>query len=115
MNLPAHAEYLILLIAGWLSLLWVDLHYGTEVLASGRRLFIAEGITLSIFLAWDSLGVHRGYWRSRPARVVGLWPLPGVPVEEFLLLAMITYGAIVLWRLSAILTGRSEAPGQKLR
>ncbi len=113
MHQLAHIEYLVLLAGGWLSLLWVDLHYGTGVLASGRRLLIAEAVTLSVFLAWDSLGVHRGYWRSRPERVVGLWPLPGVPIEEFILLAMIAYGAIVLWRLSALLAGRSALFGQR--
>ncbi len=115
MHQLAHVEYLMLLAGGWLSLLWVDFRVRLEVIATGRRLVIVEAITLSLFLAWDSLGVHRGYWQSRPERVVGLWPLPGVPIEEFVLLAMITYGAIVLWRLSAHLTRRDDASDQKLR
>ncbi len=95
----AHIEYLLLLAGGLLSLVWVDSHYRTEVLRQWRRLAVVEAVVLLLFLGWDSLGVHRGYWRSRPERVAGLWPLPGVPVEEFILLAMIGYGAIVLWRL----------------
>jgi len=95
----AHVEYLFLLAGGLLSLVWVDSHYRTRVLRQWRRLAVVETVVLLLFLGWDSFGVHRGYWRSRPERVAGLWPLPGVPVEEFVLLAMIGYGAIVLWRL----------------
>jgi lycopene cyclase domain-containing protein len=95
----AHVEYLSLLLAGVLSLLWVDQHYRTHVFRQWRRLAVVEAVVLVLFLSWDSLGVHRGYWRSRPERVAGLWPLSGVPVEEFVLLAMIGYATIVLWQL----------------
>jgi lycopene cyclase domain-containing protein len=95
----AHAEYLLLLCAGWGSLLWVDRRCGTGVLRCWRRFLPTLAICLGLFLAWDSLGVHRGYWRSRPSRVLGIWILPGVPVEELVLLAMISFASIVLWRL----------------
>lgn len=95
----AHVEYLLLLCAGWGSLLWVDWRYGTGVLCCWRRLLATLAICLTLFLGWDSLGVHRGYWRSRPERVLGVWILPGVPLEEMILLSMITFAAIVLWRL----------------
>lgn len=95
----AHVEYLLLLGAGWGSLLWVDRSFGTGVLRCWRRLLATLAVCLPLFLGWDSLGVHRGYWRSRPARVVGVWVLPGVPLEEIVLLSMITFAAVVLWRL----------------
>ncbi|SRR5579871_266041 len=95
----AHVEYLALLGAGWGSLLWVDWRFRLGVLRCWRRLLATLAVCLTLFLGWDSLGVHRGYWRSRPERVLGLWVLPGVPLEEVILLAMITFAAIVLWRL----------------
>jgi lycopene cyclase domain-containing protein len=95
----AHVEYLLLLCAGWGSLLWVDRRFGTGVLRRWRRLLATLAVCLALFLGWDSLGVHRGYWRSRPQRVLGIWVLPGVPLEEVVLLAMITFASIVLWRL----------------
>ncbi|HZQ36397.1 MAG TPA: lycopene cyclase domain-containing protein [Dehalococcoidia bacterium] len=104
----AHVEYLLLLCAGWGSLLWVDRRYGTGVLRCWRRLLPTLAICLGLFLAWDSLGVHRGYWRSRPSRVLGIWILPGVPIEELLLLSMITFASIVLWRLLNRVAADSE-------
>jgi len=103
----AHGEYLAILAGAWLSLLWVDGRYGTGVRRRWRRLLVVEVVTIALFLAWDSLGVHRHYWRSEPGRVVGIWPLPGVPLEELILLTMITYGAVVLWRLIDVVQRRS--------
>jgi len=88
-----------LLCAGWSSLLWVDRHFAVGVLRCWRRLLPTLAVCLALFLGWDSLGVHRGYWRSRPERVLGFWVLPGVPIEEVILLSMITFASIVLWRL----------------
>ncbi len=95
----AHVEYLLLLGAGWCSLLWVDRRYRTDVLRQWRRFLVVLAVCLALFLGWDSLGVHRGYWRSLPNRVIGVWMLPGVPLEEVVLLSMITFASIVLWRL----------------
>lgn len=111
----AHVEYFFILVCGWIALLCVDAHYRVGVAARWRRLCIVELLTLMFFLGWDSLGVHRGYWRTRPERVIGVWPLPGVPVEEFVLLAMITYAAVVLWRLITVVRPRVRAPAEAQR
>jgi lycopene cyclase domain-containing protein len=94
-----HAEYVLLLGVGWGSLLLVDRRFGTGVSMRWRRLLPVLLVTVASGLAWDSVGVHRGYWRSDPGRVLGIWPLPGVPIEEFLLLGLMGFAAIVLWRL----------------
>lgn len=104
-----HGEYLAVLAAGWTALVWVDRRFGTRVLGDWR-LVVVVAVNLVLFLGWDSLGVHRGYWRSDPRRVLGLWPLPGVPVEELVLLAMISYAAIVLWQLACVLRPRISDP-----
>lgn len=95
----AHVEYALLLTGGWASLVWVDVYFGVGVLRGWRRLLAVLAVCLALFLGWDSLGVQRGYWRSEPARVLGVWVLPGVPIEEVALLAMVTFASIVLWRL----------------
>jgi lycopene cyclase domain-containing protein len=95
----AHVEYLAILLAAWASLALTDVRYA-GVWRCWRRLAAVIALNLVLFLSWDSLGFHRGYWRSDPRRVAGLWPLPGVPVEEFVLLAMVTYAAVVLWRIA---------------
>jgi lycopene cyclase domain-containing protein len=102
----AHVEYLLLLLLGWCSLLWVDHRYGCGVLRHWRRFGVVLAVCLTLFLGWDSLGVHRGYWRSEPGRVLDVWVLPGVPVEEVVLLSLIVYASIVLWRLLCALPRR---------
>ncbi|MHB8577162.1 MAG: lycopene cyclase domain-containing protein [Dehalococcoidia bacterium] len=107
----SHVEYLAILAAGWASLLWADRRYA-GVLRQWRRLLSIIALNLTLFLTWDSVGVHRGYWRSDPYRVLGIWPLPGVPIEELILLAMVTYASLVLWRIASTAGRRAvaEAP-----
>ena len=94
----AHIEYAVLLVFAWLSLIWADLRFDLGVLRQPRRFAATLAICLPLCLIWDSIGVHVGVWASAPARVLGLWPLPGVPIEECFLLALIVYAAIVLWQ-----------------
>jgi lycopene cyclase domain-containing protein len=94
----AHVEYAVLLAFAWASLIWADLRFDLGVLRRRRRLLGTLAVCLPLCLLWDSIGVHFGVWASDPARVLGLWPLPGVPIEELFLLALIVYAAIVLWQ-----------------
>lgn len=96
----SHVEYALLLALCWASLVWTDLHFSLDVLRRPRRLAGTLAICLVACLLWDSLGVHRGYWSSNPARVLDVWVLPGVPLEEPFLLALIVYAAIVLWQIA---------------
>lgn len=95
----SHVEYAMLLAAAWVSLLWTDLHFSIGVLRQRRRLALTLVVCLVACLIWDSVGVHRGYWSSNPQRVVGIWVLPGVPLEEPFLLALIVYASLVLWQM----------------
>ena len=97
-----HVEYLAVLAGGWSALVWTDCRYA-GILRQWRRLLVVVALNLSLFLAC-------GYWRSDPRRVIGVWPLPGVPVEELLLLAMVTYASLVLWRIA--MTVRRRAPAE---
>jgi lycopene cyclase domain-containing protein len=104
----AHLEYALLLAAAWASVLWTDLHFGLGIARQRRRLLGTLAVCLAFCLAWDSLGVHQDIWSSNPHRVLGIWVLPGVPLEEVFLLGLIVYVSIVLWQIAQ----RSWAAGK---
>src|SRR5689334_22996755 len=63
-------EYALLLAAGWLCLLFVERRVGTGIVRCWRRTLPIVALVAGCGLAWDSLGVHRGYWCSDPHRVI---------------------------------------------
>jgi hypothetical protein len=69
-----------------------------------RPTLVAVVVVQVAFLAFDLLGAGRGWFSSSPDWVIATW-LPGIPLEEPLLLAFITLWAITLYRLAGRLTG----------
>jgi lycopene cyclase domain-containing protein len=90
-----HATYLIILIACVVGTLPLEFLLHTRVYAQWRRLLIALVPVVVLFVAWDVLAIHAGWWRYDRAQVVDV-DLPGhLPVEEVLFFLVIPTCAVL--------------------
>ncbi len=91
------AAYLAALLLSFLGVGILDRRVGARVTASapGRR-GLLRGIVavLVVFLVFDYVGASRGWFATRPDRVVALFG-PGIPLEEPVLLAFLAFLSIV--------------------
>jgi hypothetical protein len=88
--------YLTALALGWAGLLLLDRRLRLGV--AGARLARAIALTVPPLLVFDAVGAARGWFASSP-RLNSLIVVPGIPLEEPVLLAFLTLLSIVLWRL----------------
>ena len=89
----------------WRLVLWADLRRGATVLASG----------VVLFLVWDVIAVHLGFYRRGGASVMtGVQVAPDIPLEEVFFVLFLCYVTLVLHRLLARFVFR-EAPVEEGR
>ncbi len=90
--------YLALLLVSVVGVVALDRRFGAGVTrrASLPRLARAAGTVLVVFLAFDLVGVVRGWFATEPARVVLLLP-PGIPLEEPILLAFLALLSVAMY------------------
>jgi lycopene cyclase domain-containing protein len=74
----------------WRLVLWADVRRGVAVLLTG----------VVLFLAWDLLAVHLGFYRRGETGIMtGVQITPGVPLEEVFFILFLCYVTLVLHRL----------------
>lgn len=74
----------------WRLVLWADARRGLAVLATGEVLF----------LAWDLLAVHLGFYRrGESSLMTGVQVAREVPLEEVFFILFLCYVTLVLHRL----------------
>lgn len=96
-------EYLLILLASLLSVVWLDRLARLGVFRQGRRLALALVPTALVILVWDLVGVERWGWSSNAAVLLGPYGLGGrVPLEEFLFPLVVGASALTLWELIGV-------------
>ena len=74
----------------WRLVLWADARRGVVVLLTG----------VVLFLAWDLIAVHLGFYRRGETGIMtGVQITPGVPLEELFFILFLCYVTLVLHRL----------------
>jgi lycopene cyclase domain-containing protein len=94
--------YLAAILGSFAGVVLLDRRY--QLGLRSRPTLVAVAVVQVAFLAFDLLGAARGWFASNPDWVIETW-LPGIPLEEPLLLAFITLWAITLYRLAGRFTG----------
>lgn len=71
------------------------------VLFSSERTKFAGAIVATIMFALllDGIGVGFNVFYSNPEAILGLYVYPDIPIEEPILLFLITHSSLVTWRL----------------
>ena len=90
----------------WRLVLWADLRRAVVVLAVGEALF----------LVWDLLAVHLGFYRrGGTSLMTGVQIAPDVPLEEAFFVLFLCYSTLVLHRLFARLLFGHSGPEEGWR
>ncbi|MBV8982095.1 MAG: lycopene cyclase domain-containing protein [Acidimicrobiia bacterium] len=101
-------QYLLLLAACIAVTLPLEFVVGARVWRRPRRLISVLIVPVLVFMAWDSVSIHRGDWWFSSRFVTGLRVPGNVPVEELVFFivvpvcGLLTYEAVHLvlnrWR-----------------
>jgi lycopene cyclase domain-containing protein len=90
-----HLSYLGVLLAVALGSGWLEVVVRTRVLVRTRRLALTIAPVLAGFTLWDAYAVSAGHWTFDPARILGLQPVAGLPVEELLFFVLVPLASIL--------------------
>lgn len=99
------SAYLLAILGSAVGMVVIDRRWRLGVV--GARLVVPVAVVEVAFLAFDLVGVVRGWFASEPDRVVAI-VAPGIPLEEPLLLAFLAGFAIVVFRILSRWTGEGE-------
>lgn len=84
--------YLAVMAACLVGTLPLELRLRARVYARWRRLLLALLPVLIVFLTWDGLAIHAGWWSYR--RLTGVRVL-GIPIEEVVFFVVIPVCALL--------------------
>lgn len=93
--------YLGLLLFSLAGLTTLDWHRRLALFHDARRTLLAVALGVAVFLVWDAAGIALGVFARGDVPVmtgIELWP--EMPVEEPVFLVLLTYLALLLWRLA---------------
>ena len=90
-------EYLLILFLIFLSAVFI--HWQNRLrLFESRRHFAATAITvIAMGAVWDTIGAIRGFWSFPGRGVVGV-TIFDVPIEEYVMFAVVGYWILVMYR-----------------
>ena len=95
MQIPSYA-YLGLLGFSLAALVALDFRRKLALFIRPRSSAKIIALCVGLFLAWDVAGILLGIFQTNPDFVVGLHILtPNLPIEELLLLTLISYLALI--------------------
>lgn len=91
----SHLVYLAVLAACLVGTAWLEVVVRTRVYRRWRRLVVAIGPVLVVFVVWDLYAIHRGQWTFDSRYTTGLL-LPGrLPVEEVAFFVVVPLCAVL--------------------
>ena len=81
------------------ALITADYRYRLAFFAQPLRAIGTVAIAVMILVVWDVVGVQLGIFQSGDSRWTTGWDLsPGIAIEQPLLLFVLSYQALLLWR-----------------
>jgi lycopene beta-cyclase len=83
----SHLLYLGLLAGCLVATLPLEFVLGARVYRQGRRTALAIAPVAAVFIGWDALAVHAGWWTFDDRYLTGL--RLGLPVEELLFFVVV--------------------------
>ena len=91
-----HAEYFIVLALSLIGPLALSFSSVLRFYRYPRRLLLAIGAPLPLFLAWDGFATARGHWDFNPKYITGIM-IGNLPLEEVLFFVVIPFCALFTW------------------
>lgn len=96
-----HGVYLAALMIGLLGLLCLDWRLKLAWFADWRRCAKVLAVAVAFFALWDAAGIIAGIFIEGSNRYrTGLMAAPHLPIEEPIFLLLLSYSALVVWRLT---------------
>jgi lycopene cyclase domain-containing protein len=89
-----HALYLAAILGSLAGISLLDRRLHTGI--ASPRLVRTVAVTVGTFLVFDLVGSARGWFASNPSLNVHIFP-PGIPLEEPVLLTLLTVTSVALW------------------
>ena len=90
-----HLSYVAILAFVLAGCLWLEIVLRTRVFARPRRLALSIAPVVVVFFGWDAYAVSQGHWWFDPDRILGLYLLGAVPVDEIAFFIVIPIAAIL--------------------
>lgn len=87
--------YLFLLAACLVATLPLELLLRADVYRRWRRTLLAVVPVAALFVGWDLLAIHAGWWTFDDRYLVGLTLFGGMPVEELLFFLVVPVCALL--------------------
>jgi lycopene cyclase domain-containing protein len=87
--------YVAILAFVLLGCLWLEVALRTRVLRRWRRLLLSVVPVVLVFFAWDAYAVAQGHWHFDLDRILGVYVLGSVPLDEILFFITIPLASIL--------------------
>jgi lycopene beta-cyclase len=105
-------QYMMLMGACVLVTLPLEFVFDARVWRRPRRLAVALGPVLAVFVTWDLWATGSGTWGFDPDYTVGVTLPGGMPIEELVFFTVVpTCALLTLESVRNILSGRVALPG----
>lgn len=90
-------EYLFILIVVFFVTLSLHTLSRVKLYTSLRHFLIFNIVNLFLAVIWDQFAIYRGHWHFESRFLVGV-NIGFMPIEEFLFVLVVSYFAIVLYK-----------------
>jgi lycopene cyclase domain-containing protein len=91
----ARLSYVAILAFVMLGCLWLEVALRTRVFRRWRRLLLSIVPVVLVFFAWDAYAVAQGHWHFDLDRILGVYVLGSVPLDEILFFVAIPLASIL--------------------
>jgi lycopene cyclase domain-containing protein len=88
-------SYVAVLAFVILGSIWLEVVLRTRVLVRPRRLLLAIVPVVIPFLIWDAYAISQGHWWFDEARILGIYLLFDIPLDELLFFILIPFVSIL--------------------
>jgi len=100
MKLPNYG-YLLILLVSLMGMLVLDSRRKLALFDQPWRTLVTLILSVGFFVAWDIAGIGLHIFQTNQAYVTGIYLVsPNLPLEELLLLSLITYLTLILSRIT---------------
>lgn len=91
-------EYFLILLGIFFLTLILQKHFKIKIYKNLKHLLIFNIINIFLATIWDQIAIQRGHWSFNPDYLLGL-KVGYMPVEEFLFVLVLSYFALVLFKI----------------
>lgn len=92
--------YLLILCVAISCLMLIDARWKLAWFHDYRRTLLTIIISVTLFLIWDIFGIKLGiFFEGNSRYITQLFIVPHVPIEELFFLTLLSYNALIIYRL----------------